>query len=147
MKDSETKCEYCEKIHPDWFACSKYVDLIVRSAPINAAPPETKCKCGCEGNNRGWSTEKVWDKKCIYHKDNLITPPETSSWGEQLAELINDHVGGRIDSVHIHNFVRNLASSEYKRGVEDTTNCHKQNLFSHRNKLCNCFKLTNKTYD
>ena len=34
---------------------------------------EEKCNCGCEGNNKDFSANKVWDKKCIYYRPKETT--------------------------------------------------------------------------
>jgi len=61
--------------------------------------------------------EREADSKIEVTVTSASALPEVKSeeWGEDLQDLINEHLGGRIDSAHIHEFVRALLASQREK--------------------------------
>lgn len=114
-KDSETKgcCEECKAkpavkgiIGIPW--CGKFGKCDCHT------PPETKENCSrC-------ATTHSESEGCI--DQSWPTPPETPSWEEEFEKLMpktSEETISYGQFCALRNLIRSIASSEYKRGVED----------------------------
>ena len=85
--NKETKC--CEKCYHDIengvvFTLFQCQDC---SCHMTFNKETKECKCGCEGNNKDFNPEKMWNRNCMYY------PKDKETKEEELREIYRNYNG------------------------------------------------------